>query len=69
MKVSEVEARRLLAVAKEASEQAAASRARADADSAARRVAVRACMDAGIPRQTIADTLGISRAMLYQIID
>lgn len=68
MKVTEAEARKLLAAAKRASEQAAASRARADADSAARREAVRACMGAGIPRQQIADELGVSRQTVYQII-
>ena len=67
MDVTETEARRLLAAAKEASERARASRARADEDSAARRRAVQACMDAGIPRQRIADALGVSRQMIYVI--
>ena len=65
--MTEAEARRLLAAAKEASERARVSRARADADSAARRRAVQACMDAGIPRQQIADALGVSRQMVYII--
>lgn len=68
MKVSEQEARRLLAAAKKASDKAATSRKIADADSASRREAVRACMNAGIPRQEIADALGVSRQTIYQII-
>lgn len=67
MNVTEAEARRLLAAVKEASERARASRAQADADSAVRRRAVQACMDAGIPRQQIADALGVSRQMIYVI--
>lgn len=67
--MTEIEARRLLAAAKKASKQASASRAKADEDSAARRRAVQACMDAGIPRQQIADALGISRQTVYQIVD
>ncbi len=66
--MSEDEARKLLAAARRASEQAAASRAKADADSALRREAVRACMKAGIPREEIANTLGVSRQTLYQIV-
>lgn len=65
--MSEEEARALLAAAKKASETAAQSRAKADADSALRRKAVQACMDAGIPRDRIAQTLGVSRQTVYQI--
>ena len=46
----------------------AALREQADAASARRREAVRACMDAGIPRQQIADAIGAHRNVIYQIL-
>lgn len=57
----------LLRAAVEASNRAAELRAQADDASAARRLAVRACMDAGIPRAEIMAALGITRATLYQV--
>ncbi|BCR79832.1 hypothetical protein SK1NUM_02750 [Arachnia rubra] len=53
---------------KKASEQAAASRRKADEDSAKRGEAVPVCMDARIPRQETADALDILRQTVYQII-
>jgi hypothetical protein len=68
MNVSESEARELLAAVRKASEQAAASRAKADEDSAIRRDAVKAAMDAGLPREQIAEAAGAHRNRLYRIV-
>lgn len=65
--MSEEEAAQLLAAARLATDRAAASRATADADSAERRRAVQACMDAGIPRQEIADAIGAHISVVYRI--
>ena len=66
--MSESEARELLAAVRKASEQAAASRAKADEDSAIRRDAVKAAMDAGLPREQIAEAAGAHRKRLYRIV-
>ena len=68
MKVSEQEARRLLAAAKKASNKS--RRAQQEMLDAAdeRTVAIRACMDAGIPRAQIAEAAGVAVANLYRII-
>ncbi|WP_172121450.1 helix-turn-helix domain-containing protein [Actinomyces faecalis] len=68
MSVDEVTKRRLLAEAREATREAADLRAQADAASARRREAVQAAMDAGLPRQEIADAIGVHRSVLYQIL-
>lgn len=68
LNVSESQKRKLLAAVKTTTERAAASRAKADADSASRRAAVEAAMDAGIPRAEIAEAAGVHRVGLYQII-
>ena len=60
--------RRLLDAASQATREAAELRAQADAASARRREAVRAAMDAGIPRQEIAEAIGAHRNVLYQIL-
>lgn len=66
-KVSESDKRKLLAAVRKTTAQAAASRAKADNDSASRRAAVEAAMDAGIPRSEIAEAAGVHRVGLYQI--
>lgn len=66
--MTEEEAKRLLAEAVHAGEMAERSREKAVADAAARRAAIQACMDAGIPRQQIADALGVARTSLYRIL-
>lgn len=68
MKVSEAEARRLLAAAKKASEKS--RRAQQEMLDAAdeRAAAVRACMEAGISRAQIAEAAGVAVANLYRII-
>lgn len=68
MSVDDVTKRRLLAEAVEATREAAEMRAAADAASARRRAAVQAAMDAGLPRQEIADAIGVHRNVLYQIL-
>ncbi|MCD4557196.1 hypothetical protein [Schaalia sp. lx-100] len=68
MIVDDAEKRRLLAEAKKATREAAALRARADEASSERRKAVQAAMDAGIPRQEIANAIGVHRSVLYQIL-
>lgn len=65
--VSEVEARKLLEAVRLTSAAAARSRAQADADSAARRQAVQAAMDAGLPRAEIAQAAGTHLQNLYRI--
>ncbi len=66
--MSPEEQERLLAAVRESTARAAASRAAADADSAQRRDAVQAAMDAGVPRDAIAQAAGVHRVGLYQII-
>ena len=68
MDVDEDTRRRLLDAVRQATAEAAALRERADAASARRREAVQACMDAGIPRQQIADAIGAHRNVIYQIL-
>ena len=66
--MDEDETRRLLDAARRATREAAELREQADAASARRREAVQACMDAGIPRQQIAEAIGTHRNVLYQIL-
>lgn len=61
MDVSEAEAKRLLAAVRRADEAIQKVREK-------RLDAIRSAMDAGIPRQRIADELGITRGRLYQIL-
>ena len=68
MDVDENTKRRLLEEVKTATEDAARLRAQADAASGRRRAAVQAAMDAGIPRQEIADAIGAHRNVIYQIL-
>lgn len=66
--VDEALKRRLIADAVKASRAAARARSEADLLSAERRAAIRAAMDAGVPRQELADALDVDRTVLYQII-
>ena len=66
--MTEDEKRELLEAARQATREAAELREQADAASARRREAVQACMDAGIPRQRIAEAIGTHRNVLYQIL-
>lgn len=66
--MDEDEKRELLEAARRATREAAELREQADAASARRREAVQACMDAGIPRQQIAEAIGTHRNVLYQIL-
>lgn len=66
--MDEDETRRLLDAARRATREAAELRERADAASARRREAVQACMDAGIPRQQIAEAIGTHRNVLYRLV-
>lgn len=68
MDVDEDTRRRLLDAARQATTEAAALREQADAASARRREAVQACMDAGIPRQQIADAIGAHRSVIYRLL-
>lgn len=65
--VDEALKRRLIADAVKASRAAARARSEADLLSAERRAAIRAAMDAGVPRQELADSLGVRRETLYEI--
>ena len=67
MKVSEEEARRLLATARKASDAARAAQEAMLSAAESRAQAVRACMEAGIPRDEIADACGVHRNLLYRI--
>ena len=62
------EERRLLEAVRRATAEAAELRERADAASARRREAVQAAMDAGVPRQRIAEALGAHRSVIYRIL-
>lgn len=62
------EVKQLLDAVREATERAESSRARADLDSALRREAVEAAMEAGLPRDQIAKAAGVHRNVLYQIV-
>ncbi|MBY0440957.1 MAG: hypothetical protein K2Q25_02280 [Mycobacteriaceae bacterium] len=66
--MSPEEEARLLAAVREASAEAAQSRAKADEDSARRRAALQNAMDAGISRDSIAEAAGVQRIRLYQIL-
>lgn len=63
---SEIE--RLLAEAQAAAEEVEQTQAQAKAASIRRRELVRQLFEAGVPRQQIADRLGITRSMVYQIL-
>lgn len=66
--MDEDETRRLLDAVRQATREAAELREQADAASARRREAVQACMDAGIPRQQIAEALGAHRSVIYRLL-
>lgn len=66
--MDEDEKRELLEAARRATREAAELREQADAASARRREAVQACMDAGIPRQQIAEAIGTHRNVLYRLV-
>ena len=65
--MDEAQKRKLIDDAVKASEKAASARATADSLSAARRAAIKAAMDAGVPRQELADALNVRRETLYEI--
>lgn len=65
--VSEDEKRKLLAAVRKTTIEAEKRRRAADEASGARRDAVEAAMDAGIPRDEIASAAGVHRNILYQI--
>ena len=67
MRVDEDEARRLLAAVKAASEETRRTQDAMMVASADRSDAVRAALDAGIPRSLIADAAGVARTMIYRI--
>lgn len=60
MKVTEAEAQKMLAAIKRASTSMESARARRDA-------AIREAMEAGVPRQEIADAAGLERTQVYRI--
>ncbi|WP_205317781.1 hypothetical protein [Nocardia farcinica] len=68
MDVDAEEAERLLAAVRDATRRAKESRAKADEDSALRRVAVAKAMMAGVPRDAIAEAAEVHRNVLYQIV-
>ena len=65
--MDEDEARRLLAAVRSTSDRTRSARATLSAEAAERSRAVRAALDAGIPRQQIADAAGVHRNLLYRI--
>ena len=65
--MDEAQKRKLIDDAVKASEKAASARATADSLSAARRAAIKSAMDAGVPRQELADALNVRRETLYEI--
>ncbi|MCD4549697.1 hypothetical protein [Schaalia sp. lx-260] len=67
MSVNEQEKRRLLAEVKRTSEKTRALNAQVLDAAAERAAAVRAALDAGIPRQEIATSAGVARTMIYRI--
>lgn len=67
MRVDEDEARRLLAAARRANDAVRKAQDAMSTASVDRADAVRACMEAGIPRQQIAETLGVDRSILYRL--
>ena len=67
MNVTEAEARRLLAAVKKTSEKSRAAQAAMVDASQARADAVSAALDAGIPRERIAEAAGVARTMIYRI--
>ncbi|MDO4717521.1 MAG: helix-turn-helix domain-containing protein [Propionibacteriaceae bacterium] len=60
--------RALLAEARIATEALRAAEAELSRLAAVRRSSIQACMDAGIPRQEIAEALGVHRNVIYQIL-
>ncbi|MBS6071731.1 MAG: hypothetical protein KH937_03500 [Actinomyces urogenitalis] len=67
MNVDETEARRLLAEVRRTSEETRVLHAQMMDVSAERSAAVRAALDAGIPRTRIAESAGVARTMIYRI--
>ena len=65
--MSESEARELLAAVRKASEQTQQAHAAMMEASASRAVAVREALDAGLPREQIAEAAGVARTMIYRI--
>ncbi|MCD4557197.1 hypothetical protein [Schaalia sp. lx-100] len=68
MIVDDAEKRRLLAEVEKASEESRAAYEKAEHVAARRAAAVRAAMDAGVPRQEIADAAGIHRNNVYRLL-
>ena len=66
--MDEDEKRELLEAVRQATREAAELREQADAASARRREAVQTAMDAGIPRQQIAEALGAHRSVIYRLL-
>lgn len=69
MKVSEAEAKRLLAAVKKASERSRRAHEASISTAQERAAAVRAAMDAGIPRDEIAEAAGVKRTGLYRLTE
>lgn len=67
MNVSEEEARKLLARVKSTSERARMAQLEMLNVADARAEAVRKALDAGIPRDRIADAAGVKRTAIYRI--
>ena len=65
--MTEEEAKRLLAAVRQASEATRAAHAAMLDISAERAEAVSAALDAGIPREQIAEAAGVARTMIYRI--
>ncbi|WP_315134697.1 helix-turn-helix domain-containing protein [uncultured Actinomyces sp.] len=65
--MTEDEERRLLEAARTANEAVRQAQGAMTVAAAERADAVRACMEAGIPRQRIAETLGVNRSILYRL--
>lgn len=66
--MDETEARRLLDAVETTSASVQSTHALLMEQAAARALAVQSAMDAGIPRQQIADAAGVHRNVLYQIL-
>lgn len=67
MDVDEQTKRKLLAEVKRTSEETRMQRVRMQEAAAERATAVQAAMDAGLPRQEIADAAGVNRNILYRL--
>ena len=65
--MDEDEARRLLAAVRSTSDRTRSARATLSAEAAERSRAVRAALDAGIPRQQIADAAAVVRTKVYKL--